>query len=366
MDTLDAELQRILREPDVMGADVDAALSAVQALHGRRTTRRAVARLAAAVVVVVGGAFMFALGDDAQSGPFPIVETPNSVDLTGAIPWSDRQDFENWAPPVDNTSRPDAAPCLATDLELIGAEMQGAGGHSGTWVRFTNISDARCTLKGYPRLTGVEGVLEPEHGTFFPQSRRPATVDPAEAAVVVIETSLACEPQTPLHSLHEVRVLLDDGTSLRTGRDLESSCPIRIGSWYREVFYPTEPPSRFSDLRATIEAPEAVMPGSTLTYVVTLRNVGATTTDLSPCPGFIQSLAPLDKASLGAGKTFSGGSWRLSCDGFEELGPGEALRFEMRIDVPELAASTESVLLWWQMRDDMPDYAAQAWIPVVP
>lgn len=367
MDTLDAELQRLFEGLDVDATDVDSALAGIHRLNRRRTARRAAARLTAAAVVAGVLVLVGSQRDTEQA--FPVIEPPEPVDLTGAVPWSDRTDYERWSPtsPIA-IPRPDARPCRVGDLELIGAQMEGAGGHSGTWVRYANVSESRCTLKGFPLLGGDEGVITPEHATFFPAPRgssKPATIDPGgEAAVVVIETSSACEPQTPTAFVTNARILLDDGTSLPTGRDLASSCPIRIDSWYREAFYPAEPPSRFDNLVTTVEVPEVAVPGDVLVYVVELRNEGASPVDLGNCAGYDQKLYPQDPVSFGPGKPLVSERLRLNCDGVGAIAPDDAVRFEMRIDVPAGYAGSPDVLLVWGLVDNMPDYSAQVWIPI--
>src|SRR6266536_2702214 len=67
--------------------------------------------------------------------------------------------------------------------------------------------------------------------------QRPATIDPAEQAGLTIETSYTCEGGAPASTTtyRRVRIRLADGATFDIADRLGSSCPFRIGTWYRPV-----------------------------------------------------------------------------------------------------------------------------------
>jgi len=368
MDSLDLDLRRVLTDQAVGLVDVEDALALVHERHRRRTARRAVVAAIAAVVVAVGVVGIVSSSRDGRTGT-PVGGSREPT-LLQVVPWSDRTDYLTG--PTILETRPATTRCLSSDLQLAGVQMEGAGGHSGTFVDVRNVGDARCTIGGYPALLGRDHSedsplteIAAEHDTFFrwDQQERPATIDPGEKATTVVETSLACGSQTAVYDSRDVEVVLDDGTRLPLHRDLASSCPIRIDSWYRNLLAP-EPPNRFNSLETTIEAPQPARPGETLEYVVRLRNSGDDEVALEPCPGFRQLLSPWTETSeIKPGKPIAYGDWRLNCDPVPILAPGGAVRFAMRIEVPDEVAS-EALLVEWQLIDTRTPHTASARVDV--
>lgn len=127
--------------------------------------------------------------------------------------------------------------------------------------------------------------------------------------------------------------------------------------------WPTEPPSRWPELRASMLLLAEVRPGENLDYVVVLRNISDHPVDLRPCGGYRQEVRDLG-AGL-ASEPVDGGSssFRLNCDAHPFLLPGESRRYAMRLTVPA-ALSGEEALFVWGFVDNMPDYDAQQWVPV--
>jgi len=367
MDSLDLDLRRVLTDQAVGSIDVEEALASVHERHRRRTARRAVVAAIAAAVAVVGVVGIVSSSRDGHTGA-PVVGSPEPT--SEVVPWSDLTDYETG--PTILETRPATTRCLASNLQLAGVQMEGAGGHSGTFVDVRNVGGTRCTIGGYPALLGrdhsEDGPLTEiaaEHDTFFrwDQQERPATIDPGEKATTVVETSLACGSQTAVYDYRDLQLVLDDGTRLPLHRDLASSCPIRTDTWYRNLLAP-EPPNRFKSLEITIEPPQPVRPGETLEYVVRLRNGGDDGVALEPCPGFRQFLTPWpDTSEIKPGKPIAYGDWRLNCDPARILAPGGTVRFAMRIDVPDDVAS-EALFLEWQLIDSRTSHTASARVDV--
>lgn len=125
--------------------------------------------------------------------------------------------------------------------------------------------------------------------------------------------------------------------------------------------WPTEPPSRWPDLRARLLLPQAVRPGETVDYLVVLRNVSDDAVDLLPCGGYRQEVLVVGAGM--AAESVNGGesAFRLNCDAAPILLPAESRRYAMRLVVPDVVTGDE-VLFTWGFLDNMPDYEAQEWI----
>jgi hypothetical protein len=262
------------------------------------------------------------------------------------VPWLDAPVAPHSPPPPSAVPpRPTATACRGADLRLAGVDGEGATGHTGTFVHLQNTGRSGCTLSGSPQLTGLTGTgararIAAEHGTFFdypPQTQqRPATIDPREQAVLTIETSYTCEGGAPASTTTYRRVqvrLLDDATFDVADR-LGSSCPFRIGSWYRPVQPPAEPPEPWPTLQARLEGlPATVHAGQPLDYVVELLNTGPADVTLNPCPAYAEALGGV------------GADYRLNCEAGPIVPAFGSVRFAMRLDVdPDLPVGPAKML----------------------
>ena len=132
-----------------------------------------------------------------------------------------------------------------------------------------------------------------------------------------------------------------------------------------QEFWPTEPPSRWPELRARLVLPAAVTPGETVDYVVVLRNIADVPVDLRPCGGYEQEVMGV-RAGLSAEAVPGGTStFRLSCDTEPILLPAASRRYAMRLVVPPNLTGDEA-LFRWGFVDNMPDYDAQLWVGLLP
>ena len=367
MDNLDSELERVLRDPDVGMVDIESVLADVHRRHRRRMVVVLVAAVAASVVMAGGLAILQSQAPHSAQTP-PATSTPTKV--PGVIPWSDRTDFKPWEAPAPEP-RATAAPCNAADLRLKRLSDEGATGHLGRFFLMRNMGATTCTLAGYPSLSGLDPAgsrvpISVEHETFFdprPSVERPATIVQGEVAFLIIETSLSCGDGTPTHLFKDVVMTLPEGTPVPLHLDLSSSCPIRVGSWYRDNA-PIEEPVRFDQLSAEITDTPTVGAGR-LEFVVTLRNEGNESVDLTPCPGYVQSVRTLDPISLSASEPAAyRGQWRLDCDSHPVLAPGDTVRFAMRLDVPPKLELSGEVMLEWQLLGTSSDHVAQSWVTI--
>jgi hypothetical protein len=248
MDRLEQDLRKMLCDPRRSLASPPDIIERVHTGMARRRARRRVAAASAAAlaVVVVAGASAVLTGDGRPAS-------------AGAVPWLDAPVAPyTLPPPVTSSPRPAALACQGAVLRLIGVDREGATGHTGNFVHVENAGRSRCTLSGSPELTGLTGAgtrarIRAQGGTFFDQlyrGERPATIGPREQAALTIDTSLSCDGGAPASTTtyRRVQIRLADDTTFDVADRLDSSCPFRIGTWYRAVEPPPEPPEPWPKL----------------------------------------------------------------------------------------------------------------------
>jgi len=335
MDRLEQDLRRMLRDPRRSLASPPDIIERVHAGMARRRARRRVAAASAAAlaVVLVAGVSAVLTGDGRPASG-------------GAVPWLDAPVAPYTPPPpVASSPRPAAPACRGADLRLVGVDREGATGHTGNFVHVENAGPSRCTLSGSPELTGRTGAgtrvpIPAEGGTFFDQlyrGERPATIGPREQAALTIETSLSCDGGAPAGTttFRRVQIRLADGTTFDVADRLDSSCPFRIGTWYRAVQPPPEPPAPWPTLDARLEGvPATVRAGQPLDYVVELANTGTADVTFDPCPAYAEV--------LGGARA----DYRLNCAAAAVIPAGGSVRFAMRLDVGADVPSGPAKLVW--------------------
>jgi Domain of unknown function (DUF4232) len=335
MDRLEQDLRRMLRDPRRSLASAPDIIERVHAGISRRRARRRVAAASAAALaaVLVAGVSAVLTGDGrpASAGVVPWLDAPVAPD---AFP-----------PPVTWSPRAAAPACRGADLRLVGVDREGATGHTGNFVHVQNAGPSRCTLSGSPELTGLTGAgnrvpIPTEGGTFFDQQyrgERPATIGPREQAALTIETSLSCDAGAPASTTtyRRVQIRLADRTTFDVADRLDSTCPFRIGTWYRAVQPPPQPPEPWPTLRARLAGvPATVRAGEPLDYVVELANTGTADVTLDPCPAYAQA--------LGGARA----DYRLNCAAAAVIPAGGSVRFAMRLDVGPDVPSGPAKMLW--------------------
>ncbi len=306
--------------------------------------------------------------------PTPTTTTATVDVPEGAVPWSDRRDFEVWQAPLPEP-RPTTTPCTATDLRVRQVEGDGASGQTFLFVDVVKKTDGRCTLAGYPALTGFDDsrarvTIPTEHDERLGDyAESPATLDGGETAQLTITSDHRnCEEAqgsapVPTQSWTDLTVVLRDGSGLELDRDVSTTCGMSVSRFTRDNS-PIEQPVRWDSLSAEVGLPEQVAAGGLLTYVVTLHNRGQDDVDLAPCGGFSQQLAFQDMN----GKDFAKPVievYRLNCDTDPMLPAGSTRAYVMQLRVPDTAPAMAEARLTWQLVDTSPDQNAQGFIEVV-
>ena len=298
-----------------------------------------------------------------------------SVDVPAdAVPWSDRRDFTVWqAPPPE--PRLTTTPCTATDLRVRRVEGVGATGRTFLFVDVVKRTDGRCTLAGYPALSGLDDsgarvtIPSERDQTLGDHAESPATLDRGETAQLTISSNhRSCEEAQgsapiPTQSWTDLAVVLGDASRLGLDRGVSTTCGMSVSRFTRDNS-PIEQPVRWDSLGAEVSLPEQVPAGGLLTYVVTLHNRGQEDVDLAPCGGFSQQLAFQDMNGNDFAKPISE-TYRLNCDADQTLPAGATRAYVMQLRVPDTAPAMAEARLTWQMIDTSPDQGAQGFVEVI-
>jgi hypothetical protein len=197
------------------------------------------------------------------------------------------------------------------------------GDYHARTVLLGNEMDRRCTRSGTPELvatdaaTGLRGPLPSVAGTPADGGTKqyPATVDPGEPARFDVVTVASCGEPGPRLRYRDVAVVVGGREYPLDGVELETACPVRVGSWY------VQPPLLNAALMVSLQAPPQVRRGTWYEYTIVLLNPQSRPFPLRPCPAYTQRLG----AAVGGGAY-----WRLNC-AVEQIPPHGMLRFAMSI-----------------------------------
>ena len=200
MSHMDDDLRELLqRKAD----DVPPHHEVPQSLVGRARRRIALNALAVGltVVVIAGGALagLRTFGADSNQIPVGMPTTSTSPPSTTASP--------SPSPSVSpSPSPPTITACTSAQVRAVGS-MQGAAGSREGGIRFENLSDKTCTLRGTPAITLLDQNLMPNtsgvtfsssppgwvvNGSPEPAGWPVVTVHPGEYASIRIRWSNWC------------------------------------------------------------------------------------------------------------------------------------------------------------------------------
>lgn len=108
----------------------------------------------------------------------------------------------------------------------------------------------------------------------------------------------------------------------------------------RGQFNPTgiswPPGPEYLPVSMTIDTPQSVRHGSTLTYFVTIENLGTLDYRLAPCPDYFEIVGPKKGVA----------QYGLNCGPAGVITPGRTVRFEMRLVVPTSYPPGPAPLHW--------------------
>ncbi|GAA0817668.1 DUF4232 domain-containing protein [Spirilliplanes yamanashiensis] len=227
--------------------------------------------------------------------------------VAGPVPWAD--DPAASVPPLlRRAPLPPAPPC---DPARLGPLRTDGG---GAW-HTVNTGPRRCTLAGRPALVAGAGAAVRTVPAVRGRSeleQYPATVEPGEAARVVVEAR-DCPATGP--ALTAPRLVIGGAELPMDGLPVSEGCPASVSDWH------VVPPVVGGPARVTVAAPPQVRAGGTAEYTVTFDR------GLDECPVY---LAQFDGA----------GAWRqLGCRWL-------ARTYTMRLAVPPDANPGDHRLGW--------------------
>lgn len=311
----------------------------------RRRRRRAVivAALAAVAAVAIGTPTTLRLAA-APGGPPPAEPVPSpSVIPFVAIP----------TPPATtgpSSPRPTEAPCASDQLgPPTKVWSEGAAGHTFTTIEVRN-SGARCTLAGTPSVVATDKktnrratvpTLPATYGADSEGREYPATVYPGDGARVEIVTAMGCAGGADPAIYIDVALRYAGGEHRVDTLELETTCQIEVGRWYRELpAAATPPPPRFATLLVSLEAPGSVRAGTNVNFVVVLTNPTGEPISLDPCPSY----------TMNFGK-FSYAYGQLNCL-VDQVPPHQSVRFAMILPISAETADKPDHVTWGFLNDD--------------
>lgn len=351
MTSVEDRLSELLQAaaPESQGVAFDAVRGEVRR---RRTAQWSIAASIVAVAVVATALIVPMSGDRHHVNVTTTTTPTPTVNLTGTVPWTDAPLPTYQPPPTPATTPPasDARPCTATDVSVAPGDRNGAGGHQLILVRFRNISSSTCVLKGYPRVTATEPGrpdVTATDGSFFP-STGTADMRPGQDTYLGVETDAYCNarpgggPTGPLY--HHLDIALPGGGTVAVAFDgaraaLDAGCGLHLTRFFvQQAEPPVDPHDPLSDLVVSLEVPDRVRAGSTLTYIANITNPTDRAISLDRCPGYIEATTP---PSMSVKETYA-----LNCAPVGAIAAHSTVRFEMRLPVPAQMAAGPFTFEW--------------------
>lgn len=293
----------------------------------------AVGAVAACLVLLAGAGFVVLRDkkDDVRlvtDGVIPFAATP--------VPTN----HPRTAGPIDEPPGPAGELCYASALELHLSERPGRYPPNYGFRHYTltarNISGRRCDLTT-PVVELSGGPVQPGLSSppARPEGKLPSIVI-GPGAVATSNVRWPLRPPSCVLSTRPVIVRIGGDRATLPGPHLCAD-DASVGVGVSGSAFTATPASRFAltPVLATLEAPSAVPAGSTLRYVVRLRNTSDHAVTLDPCPVVTQSLQSptLNRETL------------LNCDAVDTLPARAEVRFAMELEIPRIPA-VKTALDW--------------------
>jgi uncharacterized protein DUF4232 len=268
----------------------------------------------------------------------------------GTVPWANRPLPLYSAPQPRLISYPTTAPaCRAAQLRVSQGRNGVAAGSLGEEFVFTNTGAAPCLLRGSPTVSGAapDGrrvALRPRRVGGLRGQLSPADLAPGGRVFLDFGTSdcgCTCVRPHPTRYRHLV-FRLPRGGSVPGGRlTLVVDCWLEMSRFGLPEQYgePHARPGTVGTLRARVRAPQTARAGTVLHYSIELVNPSNRAVELSPCPGYTESVyTPTAHVSR---------SFRLDCDSVHSIRPHGRTRYAMELAIPRHASGTAK--LGWSL-----------------
>lgn len=247
-----------------------------------------------------------------------------------------------------------APPCTRREVVASFRGKDGAGGHEIDYIRFRNVGRSTCLLAGYPRVIATRAGwpdVTATDGSFFPVPHT-ANMPSGGTTLLGVETDTYCAARPGGGGggriYRRLTITLHSGgsTSVSVPRsaELDVTCGLHLTRFWDPHYPQPEPYYPLSVLRARLELPRTARAGSTLRYIVDLRNPTGHRVRLTPCPGYVEAatqLRPNDQAVALAKRTFE-----LNCLPIREVDAHRIVRFAMHLRLPADAAAGVTKVYW--------------------
>ncbi len=299
----------------------------------------------------------------------------------GVVPWAALPASPTTTTVPSTTTLPAAPACRASQFRArIGRGGVGLGNDLTTIV-LTNTGP-RCRLSGYPDLErpsatqGWRPLQVRKTGTYFGDLNA-ANVATGRNGLLLLGTSVGCNAlNSPSEAqilaneraftYHALRVVFANRRGVVGVNRLNLDVACGLEESHLGVRPPTSdvsvaPPGSVGSLLATVTLPRSLRAGTTIRYVVSLRNPTGTTVRFTPCPNFTESifLAPGVKGTRPEAHTYA-----LNCAQATPVPPHGTERFAMALTIPYSARSS-LVKFGWSLDTDVGPFAGRA-ITVLP
>ena len=287
--------------------------------------------------------------------------TPGTA-VSAVVPWVDRPATS--PPPfgpdsAPATPSPASPPCSAAQVKATSGGSGGAAGNDISVVALENVGSRDCSLSGYPTslalvdAAGVRHSMTPSHGTMFDsQYSWPVDLHPGDTGRVGVTFSGGCaaaqQPSRSPTQYISVVLGLPGGGTVSAPADVVGTCGIGVTQLGQPQ--PTPPAGPYDGLTADMHAPDTVVGGSTLDYTVTLTNGSDHTIAFDPCPTYQQALYFVTAPPVPRPQPEF---FELNCDTVRDIAPGQSIRYAMRIQIPQVPATTSATKFVWLMADGM-------------
>ena len=299
----------------------------------------------------------------------------------GVVPWAALSASPTTTTVPSTTTLPDAPACRASQFRArVGRGGVGLGNDLTTIV-LTNTGPL-CRLSGYPNLEGLSAtqgwrpLQVRKTGTYFGDLNA-ANVATGRSGLLLLGTSVSCNAlNSPSEAqilaneraftYHAIRVVFANrrGTVGVNHLDLDVACGLEeshLGVWPPTSGVTVAPPGSVGVLLATVTLPRSLRAGTTMHYVVTLRNPTKTAVHFTPCPNFTEFifLAPDVNGTRPEAHTYA-----LNCAQATPVSPHDTERFAMELTIPYSARSSLAKF-GWSLDTDVGPFAGRA-ITVLP
>ena len=299
----------------------------------------------------------------------------------GVVPWAALPASPTTTTVPSTTTLPAAPACRASQFRArVGRGGVGLGNDLTTIV-LTNTGP-RCRLSGYPDLErpsatqGWRPLQVRKTGTYFGDLNA-ANVATGRSGLLLLGTSVGCNAlNSPSEAqilaneraftYHALRVVFANRRGVVGVNRLNLDVACGLEESHLGVRPPTSdvsvaPPGSVGSLLATVTLPRSLRAGTTIRYVVSLRNPTGKTVRFTPCPNFTESifLAPGVKGTRPEAHTYA-----LNCAQATPVPPHGTERFAMALTIPYLARSSLAKF-GWSLDTDVGPFAGRA-ITVLP